>query len=190
MAQLTKKAIVQSFIKLLNNKPWDKITVKDIVEDCGINRNTFYYHFADIRQLTRYTMDEQINGVMRADNDIDSWVDCFIDGTRFALENKKAVYHIYNSVSREDLEDYLNKVAYSVMDSFIEDEAKGRNISETDKTLLKEFYKGALVGMVCDWLETGMKEDPEEAVRRLGVLLDGAISSALDVSEKNPYKFK
>ena len=36
MTQLTKKAIVNSFIKLLNDKPWDKITVKDIVEDCGI----------------------------------------------------------------------------------------------------------------------------------------------------------
>ena len=45
MLQLTKKAIVNSFIKLLNEKPLDKITVKNIAEDCGINRNTFYYHF-------------------------------------------------------------------------------------------------------------------------------------------------
>ena len=29
----------------------DKITVKDIVEECGINRNTFYYYFADIYDL-------------------------------------------------------------------------------------------------------------------------------------------
>ena len=42
MLQLTKKAIVNSFIKLLNEKPLDKITVKSIAEDCGINRNTFY----------------------------------------------------------------------------------------------------------------------------------------------------
>ena len=45
MLQLTKKAIVNSFIKLLNEKPLDKITVKNIAEDCGINRTTFYYHF-------------------------------------------------------------------------------------------------------------------------------------------------
>lgn len=54
MLQLTKKAIVNSFIKLLNEKPLDKITVKNIAEDCGINRNTFYYHFSDIRELTVY----------------------------------------------------------------------------------------------------------------------------------------
>ena len=45
---LTKNAIMTSLVKLLNEKPLDKITVKDIVEDCGINRNTFYYHYHDI----------------------------------------------------------------------------------------------------------------------------------------------
>ena len=42
MASFTKKAICQSFIKLLSERPIDKITVKDIVDDCGIARNTFY----------------------------------------------------------------------------------------------------------------------------------------------------
>ena len=51
MTSLTKDAIKQSFLKLLNKKPIDKITVKEIVEDCGINRNSFYYHFDDIPSL-------------------------------------------------------------------------------------------------------------------------------------------
>ena len=48
MSQLTKRAITESFMKLINQVPFDKITVKDIVEDCGVNRNTFYYHYRDI----------------------------------------------------------------------------------------------------------------------------------------------
>ena len=51
MPAFTKKAIADSFLKLLREKPLDKITIKDIVEDCGINRNTFYYHFEDIPAL-------------------------------------------------------------------------------------------------------------------------------------------
>ena len=90
MTQLTKKAIVNSFIKLLNDKPWDKITVKDIVEECGINRNTFYYHFADIRELTRFALDSQIKSVMQVTPSIDSWVDSFIEAAKFALDNKRA----------------------------------------------------------------------------------------------------
>ncbi len=41
-------AIKEAFMRLLNRKPLDKITVKEIVEECGINRNTFYYHYDDI----------------------------------------------------------------------------------------------------------------------------------------------
>ena len=43
MSQFTKRAIMETFIKLLGEHPLDKITVKDIVEECGVNRNTFYY---------------------------------------------------------------------------------------------------------------------------------------------------
>ena len=51
MASFTKNAIKQSFIKLLNERPLSKISVRDIVEDCGINRNSFYYHYQDIPAL-------------------------------------------------------------------------------------------------------------------------------------------
>ena len=48
MPSFTKKAIIESFLHLAAKKPPDKITVRDIVDDCGINRNTFYYYFQDI----------------------------------------------------------------------------------------------------------------------------------------------
>ena len=51
MASFTRKAIMESFVTLLNEKPLNKITIKDIVEACGINRNTFYYHFQDVPDL-------------------------------------------------------------------------------------------------------------------------------------------
>ena len=51
MAQFTKKAIIDAFIELIGERPFDKITVKDIVTRCGVNRNTFYYYFEDIYAL-------------------------------------------------------------------------------------------------------------------------------------------
>ena len=51
MPNFTKKAIKETFIELLDERPLNKITVKDIVEDCGINRNSFYYHFEDLPAL-------------------------------------------------------------------------------------------------------------------------------------------
>ena len=44
MSIYTKKAIMDSFVKMLSQKSFDKITIKDIIEDCGLNRSTFYYY--------------------------------------------------------------------------------------------------------------------------------------------------
>lgn len=50
-SELTRKAIMQSFLDILGDKPLDKITVSDITAKCGVNRNTFYYHYQDIPAL-------------------------------------------------------------------------------------------------------------------------------------------
>ena len=48
MSAYTKQAIKNSFLKLLNERPLSQVTVKAIVEDCGINRKSFYYPYQDI----------------------------------------------------------------------------------------------------------------------------------------------
>ena len=40
----TKETIIDAFWQLLEEKPFNKITVQNIVERCALNRNTFYYH--------------------------------------------------------------------------------------------------------------------------------------------------
>lgn len=49
MPNFTKKAIRASFIRLLGQMPLSQISVRRICEDCGVNRNSFYYHYHEIR---------------------------------------------------------------------------------------------------------------------------------------------
>ena len=58
MASPTKQAIVASFLRLAAKKSPDKITVRDIVDDCGVNRNTFYYYFQDIYAVLEALCDD------------------------------------------------------------------------------------------------------------------------------------
>ena len=43
MSNITKIAMAQSLKRMLLIKDLDKITISDITNDCGINRQTFYY---------------------------------------------------------------------------------------------------------------------------------------------------
>ena len=63
----TEKAIMDTFLLLLNQNPLDKITVKDIVSACGISRNTFYYHYQDIYDLLRATFASVVDRVLQED---------------------------------------------------------------------------------------------------------------------------
>ena len=51
MSEITKKALATSLKKLLSKKELSKITIANITNDCGVNRQTFYYHFKDVYDL-------------------------------------------------------------------------------------------------------------------------------------------
>ena len=60
MSGFTKEIIIKTLFELLNEKPLAKITVKDIVERCGVNRNTFYYHFRDKYDIMHWIFEQEI----------------------------------------------------------------------------------------------------------------------------------
>ena len=49
-----KHDLAEALCQLLETKTLEKITVKDIVARCGVNRQTFYYHFHDVYDLMRW----------------------------------------------------------------------------------------------------------------------------------------
>ena len=51
MARLTERAIMTAFGDMLEEMPFDKITVAALVRRAGISSNTFYYHYSDIYAL-------------------------------------------------------------------------------------------------------------------------------------------
>lgn len=179
MTQFTEKAIREAFVGLLNEKPLDKITIKEIVETCGISRNTFYYHFADIPTLLEDVINREIERVVSKTETESAWEDAFISGAQFALENKRFIYHAYKSVRHEEVERYLNSVAGEIMRRFVDRVAEEIPVSERDKLLIADFYKAALVGMVVEWLNRGMKTDPVPVIKRLGTMLEGNIELSL-----------
>ena len=177
--QYTKKKIREEFIKILNERPLNKITVKDIASACEINRNTFYYYYTDVYALLSELFQTELQTVIDEYNDTFSWEESFIVATKVALENKIAINHVYNSMQREELEDYIYNVSGHVMNRYVEKLSDGISASSGDKKLISSFYQCALTEMVLRWIASGMKEDPDTIVRRIGQLFDGHIALSL-----------
>lgn len=177
--QYTKKIIREEFIKILNERPLNKITVKDIASACDINRNTFYYYYTDIYAILSEIFQIELQIVIDEYNDTLSWEESCIVATKFSLQNKTAIYHVYNSMQKEELEDYLFNVSGNIMSRYVEKVSDGISASSGDKKLIASFYQCALTEMVLRWIASGMKEDPDTIIRRIGRLFDGHIALSL-----------
>jgi len=57
----SRRLINQAFLELLREKPFEKITVTDIVKRADINRSTFYAHYPDVRGLVEVLLENTIN---------------------------------------------------------------------------------------------------------------------------------
>ena len=184
MAGFAKKAIRDSFIKLLNERPLSQITVRDIVDACGVNRNTFYYYFQDIPQLVETIINEDADRVIQEHPSIKSVEDCLNAAIRFALENRKAVLHIYHSINRDIYEQYQWRVCEHAVTTYVDGILAGRTVAEPDRKLMIDYLKCMCFGFVVGWLETGMQEGIQSRFRRICELKRGDLDAMITRCEK------
>ena len=167
MSKLTQKAIQNSFVKLLDSKPIDRITIKDITDNCGISRNTFYYHYADLPALVEELLTDKAEELMKAYPSIDSLEECLNVGAKYVLEMRRAANHIYNSSHRDIYERCLMNVLRRIVAEYFEIALPVSDFNEEEREILIDYYKCVCFGIIADWCNNGMREDYAETFRKL-----------------------
>ena len=171
--QYAKARIKESFLKLLEEHPLSKITVRSIVEDCGVNRNTFYYYFEDIPSLLVEITQEEIDRIANEHGAIDNLEDGLLEAIQFAVKHRRAAFHIYHSENRDIYERYIWKICDYIIQTYFDTAFPDRDVSPEDEALIKEYYKSLSYGLLVNWLENGLKSDITASISRLSRLLQG-----------------
>ena len=179
MSKTTKNVLGESLKKLLQKKPLNKITVTELVDDCGMNRMTFYYHFKDIYDLLEWVCVEDTRKALAGMGTYANWQEGLYNIFELVLENKAFVIHTYRSMSREYLEMYIYRLTNAVFISVIEELDRDHALSDKDKEFIASFYKYAFLGIMLNWVDHDMQEDPKDIIERLGVLVDDDLVKAI-----------
>ncbi|MEG1241415.1 MAG: TetR/AcrR family transcriptional regulator [Oscillospiraceae bacterium] len=190
MSNFTRKEIVASFLRLLEKKPFAKITIKDIADDCGINRNTFYYHYQDIYGLAEAIFIKDVEKEIAHTQWYENWQEFYLKSIRFFKEHVNITYNIYNSVKRDKLENYVFRITNTFMRDFVNRDAEGLSVSEEDRRFIADFYTYAFEGVALNWVENGMKQEPEELIQKMGPLIDGSICDAFEALKNKSAALK
>ena len=186
----TKQAIAVAFLHLMAEKPYNKITVNDIVSACGINRNTFYYHFRDIPDLLESILNTGGEQLATDYGDLDDPLDCLRPMIEYILQYKKIVLNVYRSENREQFLHQLDRLSLRVAIRYLERIGSDTELLPEDRALLTRFYKSLLVGVTLDWLEHRMSYDLLERAEQLLALYPGAGKQAMRICAERAKEAK
>ena len=179
MSNTTKQALEASLKRMLLNNPLDKITIRDITEDCGISRMAFYYHFKDIYDLIEWVCVEDATRVLAGKKTYDTWQEGLLQIFEAVLENKAFVLNACRCISRDQMERFLFKLTYGLIRGVVDEKSQGVDISEEDKAFIAEFYKYSFVGIMLDWIRQGMQGDCRTIVRKISATMQGNVSNSI-----------
>ena len=85
----TKRAMADALKKLMTQKPLDKITIQELMEQCGMKRQNFYYHFEDIYDLLRWMFQEEAVSLLEQREGALLWQEGLLQLFRYLQENRK-----------------------------------------------------------------------------------------------------
>lgn len=186
MAAFTKLVIMRVFENLLSVKPLEKITVKDITDQCGISRNTFYYHYQDIYQVFKAYIDyslEEIFKFLQQENEKDQ--DHICEKAVEFLENHRTIFeNILRSAKSEEVHKILDDGSSRFFRYVIDRVGEGIDSEPEDREMICAMCQYAVGGIMHEWLsrENADKKSLSDILMRSNYLFGGGLERALERS--------
>ncbi len=148
-----KEILAESFREVSENKPIDKITIKDITENCGYSTATFYRQFSDKFDLIAWDYVHRTTYIMnKVGINEYKWKDTLYDAASFWLENKEYIKNLLqHTQGHESFIRYMSKANNEHLTKCIL-KLSGKNELDYDTKIYIRVYCYGTVQTVCDWI--------------------------------------
>jgi probable dihydroxyacetone kinase regulator len=169
---ITKQAIASGFKIVMNQKSFDKITITDITKSCGLNRQTFYYHFQDKFELLNWIFYNEVINVLTDDLTLDKWQDILLRMLQIMEKDKLFYQNAINQSFQEEFTNYLLEISVALFCNIIDNLAGDKKIDSEDKKFIAEFLSFGVVGLVVYWVKNGMKKPSDQINKQISILIN------------------
>ncbi len=177
----TKKMLSASLKHCMEKKSLSKITVTDIVTDCGLNRKTFYYHFQDVPDLLKWTLEQETVDVVKQFDLLNELEEALRFAVRYIRENSHMINCAYDSIGRDELKRFLNHDFQSIVMSIVEQIERKENVhSDPDaKKIICNFYTEGMAGELVDLLKSRDAAQDEKSIRCISLVVRTSLEAAV-----------
>jgi AcrR family transcriptional regulator len=161
----TRDALGDALVALMQEKPFDTITVQDVLDRAHVSRSTFYSHYSDKDDLLMSDAEEFFEGLSMALSahgdksdrvfpvqeffthlaDVQPFYKALVKSGRFQENMELARGHFARGIERR-----------------LSELPRGRSIPTNELPAIAFTHAGALLSLLTWWLDRGMREPPEQ----------------------------
>lgn len=153
----SKKLISEAFLRLLQYKSINEISISQIAKEAKIGRNTFYTHFQKKEDVLYYMMHgilEEVKEELSKKSNL-SIRDFLLWRFTFIKNNPlMAVFRKHNEIKQ-------------LFFHFREKNSSVLNFYEQKDIYVSEFFQGGIDYVTSKWILSGMKESPDEMTNKI-----------------------
>jgi len=174
MSTNMKNVIAETFFAMVKERGVDKITVKDLVENCHISRQTFYYHFQDILDVVEWSARKGIQKAVDMTMELQDPQLVMENVVQAAMDNWEIMENLMKSQKREYIERIFAESLREYLLELIRREAPGLEVSYEDTVVAIQFYANGIAGVLM--AQCGKPDcDPKRLAAQLLDLIQGTI---------------
>ena len=158
-----KEILAESFREIAEKKTADRITVKDIAENCGYSTTTFYRHFKDKYDLMAWEYSLQIEGIMKAYADRQAdWNETLLRTALLLLERREYLRNLLLHTNGYDsFVQNMKRIHYEGFTGFLK-HAMGTAQLDRKTEMYACIYCCGSIDLSCEWILGRYSTSPEE----------------------------
>ena len=181
----TKRTLAASLKRFMEKKPLSKITVSEIIADCGVNRKTFYYHFEDIYALLKWMLEAEAIEVVKQFDLLVDYREAVLFVMNYVRKNKHLLCCAYDSMGRDEMKRFFYADFIDITRKVVHDTERRLGVHAEDdfKEFLSHFYTEAVAGLLIDEFTDKQGHDADKTADYFALILENSLPSILAIAQ-------
>ena len=187
--QETDRQIVETVFSLLEERPFQKITVREVCEVVGINRSSFYLHYSDVYAVMEQESVRHKEALQQRFIEGAKIIDgfdpiAFLQVTLVYIREEKRFYRLFfRDMNMKELENGLGLVFSDLVGPVM----RQIGLDDMRAAYHMTFFSYGVIAVVRLWVDLGCRETPEELadiIRKSSAQLPDHVQKIFDQKKK------
>lgn len=174
----TKRILATALKELMKVKSLEKISIRELTDKAGVNRQTFYYHFEDIYELLKWTFQQEALQLLAAHESVDVWQEGLLQLFIYLDQNREISICALKSLGRGHLKRFFYSDIQNIIGRVVFEFGEKLQAPKDYMSFLTHFFTVSLGSLVESWVLGEMDESPEKMVEMIDLFIQDQLRGA------------